>query len=125
MKHSIHYRIFPKNPEAHLFEVTCTVEDPDPEGQRFALPAWIPGSYMIREFARHVVAISAKAGRRPLAIAKLDKSTREVYTTPLYTKLPPAMVEHWPFVILGIYVLDVLVLMLIVRPRGLMGTRDA
>ena len=71
----IHYRIFPKSPEAHLFEVTCTVDDPDPDGQRFALPAWIPGSYMIREFARHVVTITAKAGRRPLAVAKLDKHT--------------------------------------------------
>jgi len=29
----IHYRIFPKSPEAHLFEVTCTVDDPDPEGK--------------------------------------------------------------------------------------------
>jgi len=71
----IHYRIFPKSPEAHLFEVTCTVDDPDPDGQRFALPAWIPGSYMIREFARHVVTIAAKVGRRPLAVTKLDKHT--------------------------------------------------
>lgn len=50
---------------------------------------------------------------RKAAIAKLSPSAREAYTTPLYTKLPPAMVEHWPFVILGIYVLDVLVLLLI------------
>jgi len=42
-------------PEAHLYRVTCTVDDPDPSGQRFALPAWVPGSYAIRDFARHVV----------------------------------------------------------------------
>jgi predicted metalloprotease with PDZ domain len=71
----VRYRIFPKHPEAHLFEVTCTVEDPESEGQRFALPAWIPGSYMIREFARHVDTITARTGRRPLPIAKLDKHT--------------------------------------------------
>jgi predicted metalloprotease with PDZ domain len=71
----IYYRILPKRPEAHLFEVTCMVQDSEPAGQRFALPAWTPGSYFIREFARHVVAIRAQAGRRPLAIAKLDKHT--------------------------------------------------
>lgn len=50
---------------------------------------------------------------RKAAIAKLPPSTRELYTTPLHTKLPPAMVEHWPFVALGVYLLDVLVLLLI------------
>ena len=35
----VRYTIFPKHPEAHLFEVSCTVHDPDPQGQRFALPA--------------------------------------------------------------------------------------
>jgi predicted metalloprotease with PDZ domain len=71
----IRYRIVPKQPEAHLFEVTCTVADPDPAGQRFALPAWIPGSYMIREFAKHVVAIRAEARGVPIKLAKLDKHT--------------------------------------------------
>jgi len=71
----IEYRIVPKNPEAHLFEVRCTVHDPDPAGQVFALPAWIPGSYLIREFARNVVSIRATSQRRPIEIAKLDKHT--------------------------------------------------
>jgi len=72
---TIRYRIFPRSPEAHLFEVSVTVDAPDPAGQCFALPAWIPGSYMIREFARHVVAIRAARGRRPVRLAKLDKHT--------------------------------------------------
>jgi predicted metalloprotease with PDZ domain len=69
------YTIVPKSPEAHLFEVSCTVDDPDPRGQRFALPAWIPGSYLIREFARNVVAFRARNGRRAVPITKLDKHT--------------------------------------------------
>ncbi|MFP5407160.1 MAG: peptidase M61, partial [Gammaproteobacteria bacterium] len=69
------YRIVPADLHAHLFEVTLDVAHPDPEGQRFALPAWIPGSYMLREFARHVVAIEASAEGRPLALHKLDKHT--------------------------------------------------
>jgi predicted metalloprotease with PDZ domain len=72
---AIRYRIVPKHPEAHLFEVTCTVADPDPAGQRFALPAWIPGSYMIREFAKHVVGIHAASRGVPIKLAKLDKHT--------------------------------------------------
>jgi predicted metalloprotease with PDZ domain len=74
----VRYRILPRHPEAHLFEVTCTVDDPDPQGQRFALPAWIPGSYLVRDFARHVVRVRASSGRRSLAVTKLDKHTWSV-----------------------------------------------
>lgn len=75
MKNAIHYAIFPKDPAAHLFEVTLTVDAPDPEGQVFALPAWIPGSYMIREFARNIVRIKAESAGSSIAISKLDKHT--------------------------------------------------
>ncbi len=69
----IHYRIRAANPAAHLFEIRCTVTDPDPAGQCFSLPAWIPGSYMIREFARNIVTLRAEADGRPVALEKLDK----------------------------------------------------
>ncbi len=75
MSTAIRYTIIPARPEAHLYRVTCAVEDPDPSGQRFALPAWIPGSYMIREFARHVVSIRAASRGKPVALAKIDKHT--------------------------------------------------
>jgi len=71
----IRYAIAPKHPEAHLYEVSCTVDDPDPRGQSFSLPNWIPGSYLIRDFARNVVDARAQTGRRSVHIAKLDKST--------------------------------------------------
>jgi len=71
----IAYRIRPSDPDAHLFGVELTIADPDPDGQRLALPAWIPGSYMIREFARHVVRIEAQSRGRPVGVVKLDKHT--------------------------------------------------
>ena len=71
----IRYTILPARPEAHLYRVTCTVEEPDPSGQQFALPAWVPGSYMIRDFARHVVSIDAQSRNRAVALEKLDKHT--------------------------------------------------
>jgi predicted metalloprotease with PDZ domain len=72
---TIHYEIRAPRPQAHLFAVRCTVSAPDPAGQGFALPAWIPGSYMIREFAKHVVAIRATHRGRAVALAKTDKHT--------------------------------------------------
>lgn len=71
----VRYQITPVRPEAHLFEVRCTVADPEPTGQRFSLPAWIPGSYLIREFARHVVSARATQRGRELALRKIDKHT--------------------------------------------------
>ncbi|MCW5620847.1 MAG: M61 family metallopeptidase [Burkholderiales bacterium] len=71
----IRYRIRPHDPEAHLFEVSCTISDPATDGQCFALPAWIPGSYLIRDFARHVIGIRAHSGRKPIPIEKTDKDT--------------------------------------------------
>ena len=67
------YRIVPRDPHAHRFEVRCTVADPDPAGQRFRLPSWIPGSYLIREFARHFVSVRAEANGSPVTIAKEAK----------------------------------------------------
>src|SRR5258708_3789064 len=81
MPNPIHYSIFPSSPEAHLFEVRCIVADPDPAGQRISLPTWIPGSYLIREFAKNVVRIRAQSGRRMLPIVKLDKNTWQVAPT--------------------------------------------
>jgi len=70
---AVQYTIVPKDLAGHLFNVTVTVAAPAPEGQVFALPAWIPGSYMIREFARNIVRIRAESGGAPVALEKLDK----------------------------------------------------
>jgi len=70
---AVHYTIVPKDLAGHLFNVTVTVAAPAAEGQVFALPAWIPGSYMIREFARNIVRIRAESGGDPVALHKLDK----------------------------------------------------
>jgi len=71
----VRYTITPAEPGAHLYQVTVTVADPDPAGQVFSLPAWIPGSYMIRDYARHIVAIEAAAGGKAVALEKVDKTT--------------------------------------------------
>ena len=72
---AIQYTILPKNLAGHLFDVTVTVAAPASDGQVFALPAWIPGSYMIREFARNIVQIRADSNGKPVALTKVDKHT--------------------------------------------------
>ena len=71
----IEYRITPRYPTKHLFRLVLTVPQPDTGGQRLFMPAWIPGSYMIRDFARNIVSIKASCEGNPVALSKLDKQT--------------------------------------------------
>lgn len=48
---------------------------PDPQGQVFRLPAWTPGSYLVRDFARHIVRFEVEASGQPIAVRKLDKAS--------------------------------------------------
>ena len=86
---SIHYTVLPARPEAHVFRITCRISDPDPLGQRLSLPAWIPGSYMIRDFAKNVIRLIASAEGHPVAVNKLDKSTWQCEPT-----AGPLLVEY-------------------------------
>ena len=70
---ALHYTIVPKDLAGHVFEVTLQIAAPAADGQVVSLPAWIPGSYMVRDFARHIVQIKASSGGKKLALKKLDK----------------------------------------------------
>ncbi len=75
------YQIEPVDPAAHLFEVRLRIEAPDPDGQQLRMPAWIPGSYMIRDYARNVIEIRAESNGESVALNKLDKSTWQAAPT--------------------------------------------
>ena len=72
---NIAYRIIPADPAGHYFEVTLSIDKPAPQGQLLSLPAWIPGSYMIRDFARHIFSLRAHAADQQIGVKKLDKQT--------------------------------------------------
>lgn len=55
----IQYTIECRDPFAHLLKVNLTIQAPLAT-QKISLPTWIPGSYLIRDFAKHIVEISAK-----------------------------------------------------------------
>lgn len=70
---AVRYTVRIAQPREHLFEVVCRVDRPDPQGQVFRLPSWLRGSYLVRDFAKHVVDVSAQCDGRPVAVERVDK----------------------------------------------------
>ena len=70
----ISYRIDCAGTRTHLFEIELTVPEPA-AGQRLSLPVWIPGSYLVREFARHLSSATAEQAGRPVPLRQLDKAS--------------------------------------------------
>ena len=62
----ITYRVRPTRPESHQFDlellIPAAVAEAAGGALTLALPAWIPGSYMIRDFARNIVSWAGGAG---------------------------------------------------------------
>lgn len=69
------YTLSASQPEAHYFGLALELDHPDPGGQVLTLPAWTPGSYMVRDFARHVVELRATCNGEVIDVTKVDKQT--------------------------------------------------
>lgn len=70
----ISYQVTPINLSEHLFEVSMQITLPEAlPSITVTLPAWIPGSYMIRDFARNIILINCDDTK--LQIEKHDKQT--------------------------------------------------
>lgn len=76
----IRYFVVPRHPGHHIFQVSVSLTGVAGE-QLWRLPAWIPGSYMIRDFARHILNVTAEVEGHSLAITKLDKDTWKTAST--------------------------------------------
>ncbi|XXF75905.1 PDZ domain-containing protein [Myxococcaceae bacterium GXIMD 01537] len=78
MQQAIHYRVSMTRPHSHLFDVEARF----PEGADVldaVLPVWTPGSYLVREFARHLQDITAVGpDGEPLPVQRTDKRTVRV-----------------------------------------------
>tara|TARA_B100001059_G_C17831571_1_gene585012 strand:+ start:2325 stop:4100 length:1776 start_codon:yes stop_codon:yes gene_type:complete len=69
-----HYYINPIDPKGHLFEVTLRIEKPHPDGQELWLPNWIPGSYLIRDFSKHIIGVYAEHDGRAIKLDQISKN---------------------------------------------------
>ncbi|MCF6253985.1 MAG: PDZ domain-containing protein [Thiomicrorhabdus sp.] len=73
---NLHYTLTPSDPKGHLFDVTLTIKQPEQPIQRVQLPNWIPGSYLIRDFSKHLIGLRAETLEQlPIEITLLDKSS--------------------------------------------------
>ena len=81
----IHYTVSMPRPETHLFHVEMQVKDLEQPACQLVMPSWTPGSYLIREFARHVQEFEAVAtgGDSALSWQKLNKNTWQVECRPV------------------------------------------
>lgn len=79
-KATVRYRVEIPAPHQQYVHVTMQVAAPAGERTRVAMPAWAPGSYLIRDFARHVYDLRAETTKdgRALAVERLDKQTWRV-----------------------------------------------
>jgi len=57
----------------HYLQVQLTFAPDDNQPVMLSMPAWIPGSYMVRDFARHLLDLQAFDGDGPLMVEQLDK----------------------------------------------------
>ena len=72
----MHYILEFSDPQAHVLSMTFHIPNPHPNGEQIQMPTWIPGSYLIREFAKQVIQIQANdADENEIAIYKIDKHT--------------------------------------------------
>ena len=70
----IRYQICSRNPASHYFDVSIRIDKPEASGQRLRLPNWIPGSYMIRDFARNLLDLRAHSPEGEVRLEQIDKS---------------------------------------------------
>jgi predicted metalloprotease with PDZ domain len=68
-------------PETHLFEVSLAITDWTVDILDLKFPVWTPGSYLIREYARHLQNFSAQDEQRnPLPWQKISKNHWQIQT---------------------------------------------
>ncbi|PHR66909.1 MAG: aminopeptidase [Idiomarina sp.] len=72
----LHYLIRVQDANAHTFAVTIDIPiKKAQEAIHLSLPAWIPGSYMIRDFSKNIIGIRAEQKGSSLPIVHCDKQT--------------------------------------------------
>src|ERR1044072_8239234 len=77
---NISFTVSMSQPHTHLLEVEMRIRQlAGAEATELVMPVWTPGSYLIREFERHVQAFAAvDANGRSLSWEKLNKNTWRV-----------------------------------------------
>jgi predicted metalloprotease with PDZ domain len=78
---AVRYVVRIGNLHGHCYAVEISIGKPV-AAQRVSLPVWVPGSYLVREFSRHLSGLTARQGRKTLPVSQIDKCTWEVVCDP-------------------------------------------
>ena len=79
MQPMIRYRLAMPEPHSHLLDVRLELLGVPFSPVRLSMPVWTPGSYLVREFSRHVQDLAAhNASGQPVPVVRTDKRTFEV-----------------------------------------------
>ena len=78
---AVHATVRVASLSGHRYAVELDIAQPVAR-QRVSLPVWIPGSYLVREFARHLSGLRARQGRRACPVRQLDKCSWEIECEP-------------------------------------------
>ncbi len=70
----VHYQVSMSDPHTHLFQVTLTLAQPQAE-QLLQLPSWIPGSYLLREFAKNLQKLRCTQSGKAVPVVQRDKAS--------------------------------------------------
>ena len=72
----IQYTVWPADLHGHRFKVKLHIVSPDPQGQALQMAAWIPGSYLIRDFSKHIENIEAlsASSKQRLTLERIDNN---------------------------------------------------
>ncbi|MBU3621302.1 M61 family metallopeptidase [Polynucleobacter sp. CS-Odin-A6] len=78
----IQYTIWSADLHGHRFQVKLRIENPMPDGQVLQMPAWIPGSYLIRDFSKQIETIEAFAVGKPNEALVLERIDNDQWRLP-------------------------------------------
>ncbi len=77
----VNYYLSMPEPQTHYFEVKTVLSNVSGNFVDVKMPVWAPGSYLVREFAKHVEAFEAKdKNGAGLKFDKVNKNTWRIYS---------------------------------------------
>ncbi|MEG3768028.1 M61 family metallopeptidase [Alteromonas sp. 14N.309.X.WAT.G.H12] len=75
----LHYALSVQSCAAHLFAVSLSIPATEQKSLTLTLPSWIPGSYMVRDFAKNIITLDATdSNGQALPTTKTDKQTWQI-----------------------------------------------
>jgi predicted metalloprotease with PDZ domain len=78
---SLHYAVAMPQPETHLFEVSLEIKNWTSNTLDLKFPVWTPGSYLVREYVRHLQSFTATDEQEnPLVWQKISKNHWQIQT---------------------------------------------